>query len=85
MLYIILIVTKSPDLYRYTHTQAKERNPSIPLKVFIKSQGNKSKKNKGIIKNCKKKQKTVYKMAISTYLWGGEFPRDSVVKNPPVM
>ena len=49
----------------YTHK--REGNPNITLKIVIKSQG-KRKKKKGTKKNYKNKMKTIYKMAINTYL-----------------
>ena len=51
---------------RYTHTK-RERNPTITLKIVIKSQGKRAKEDRKK-KNYNNNPKTINKMAISTYL-----------------
>ena len=62
-----LIVMANQKLIIDTCTKKRERNPNITLKIIIISQGKREKK-KGRKSNYKNNQKTITKMAISTYL-----------------
>ena len=60
-----LIITTNKKYNRYTQKK-RERDPNITLKIVIKSQWKVAKE--GTKKNYKNNQKTINKMAISTYL-----------------
>ena len=49
-------------------TQKRERNPDITIEQLSNDKGKKQTKKKGMQKNHKKTQKTINKMAVSTYL-----------------